>query len=170
MYMAHSPCFFPSPCWLPLPSLCSPFNPLLLTWNPPSCDRIRPPRSQVACKLTSLAPTLSPNPPPSKFPEPQLPRASLRRPQEQSGIFCPEQECCTIRLSFVTPSVLSSPLSITLWHIVAEFYWSEGCGDIQPQLFWSTSSHCQTKPKVIFGLNFKVIYDLRPCDDSPTLS
>ncbi len=45
LYMAHSPCF----C-LPLQvSLCLPF---LLTWNPPSCDRIRPPRSQVACKLT----------------------------------------------------------------------------------------------------------------------
>jgi hypothetical protein len=43
--MAHSPFF----C-LPLQvSLCLPF---LLTWNPPSCDRIRPPWSQVACKLT----------------------------------------------------------------------------------------------------------------------
>ncbi len=39
------------------------FNPLLLTWNPPSCDRIRPPRSQVACKLTPPCPTLSPNSP-----------------------------------------------------------------------------------------------------------
>jgi hypothetical protein len=75
----------------PLPPLCSPFNPLLLTWNPPSCDRIRPPQSQVAYKLTSPVPTLSPNPPPSKFPEPQLPSASLRRPQEESGVFCPEQ-------------------------------------------------------------------------------
>ncbi len=28
--------------------------------------------------------------PPSKFPEPQSPSASLRRPQEQSGVFCPE--------------------------------------------------------------------------------
>jgi hypothetical protein len=38
----------------PLPPL---FTPLLLTWNPPSCDRIRPPRSQVACILTSPDPT-----------------------------------------------------------------------------------------------------------------
>ncbi len=89
-YMAHSPCFFSSIADFPFVSPCSPFNPLLLTWNPLSCDRIRPPRSQVACKLTSPVPTLSPNPPPSKFQEPQLPSASLRRPQVQSSIFCPE--------------------------------------------------------------------------------
>jgi hypothetical protein len=56
MYMVHSPCFsFPladSPL-LPFVPLSSP---LLLTWNPPSCDRIRPPQPQVACKLTSLDP------------------------------------------------------------------------------------------------------------------
>ncbi len=64
---------------LPLSPLAnSPFYPLLLTWNPPSCDRNRPPRSQVACKLTLPCPTPHPNPPPSKFPEPQLPSASLR--------------------------------------------------------------------------------------------
>ncbi len=44
---------------LPLP-LSSPLYPLLLTWNPPSCDRNRPPRSQVACKLTLPCPTLHP--------------------------------------------------------------------------------------------------------------
>jgi hypothetical protein len=81
-----SPCFY-----LPLLTLlCSPFNPFLLTWNPPSCDRIRPPRSQVACELTSPVPPFSPTPPPSKFPEPQLPSTSLRRPQDQCGVFCPE--------------------------------------------------------------------------------
>jgi hypothetical protein len=57
----------------PLSPLCSPHDPFLLTWNPPSCDRTRPPRSQVACKLTSPDPTLYPNPPPSKFPETHLP-------------------------------------------------------------------------------------------------
>ncbi len=91
IYMAHSPCFFLSPCQFPFVSPCFHFNPLLLTWNPPSCDRIRPPRSQVACKLTSPVPTLSPNPPPSKFPEPQLPSATLRQPQEKSCIFYPER-------------------------------------------------------------------------------
>ncbi len=102
LYMAL-PLAFISPCWLCFVPLCSPFNPLLLTWNPPSCDRIRPPRSQVACKLTSPVPTLSPTPPPSKFPEPQLPSASLRRPQEEYGVFYPEHSppevvagCCGI--------------------------------------------------------------------------
>ncbi len=102
IYMAQSPCFL-----LPLvDSLLFPFvplsDPLLLTWNPPSCDRIRPPRSQVACKLTSPVPTLSPNPPPTKFPEPQIPSTSQRRPQEQSVVFCPEQlqNCFLIRNSY----------------------------------------------------------------------
>ncbi len=68
-YNIHSafPLLFTSPCRFILPPLlsplCSPFNPLSLTWNPPSCDRIRPPRSQVACKLTPLDP-----PPPQPFP------------------------------------------------------------------------------------------------------
>ncbi len=41
------------------PSLSSPFAPLcslLPTWNPPCCDRIRPPQSQVARKLISPFP------------------------------------------------------------------------------------------------------------------
>ncbi len=77
--MAQSPCF-----------LSPPSNPLYLLGNPPSCDRIRPLWSQVACKLTSpffLNPF--PIPPPSKFPEPRLLSASLWRPQE-SGFSCPE--------------------------------------------------------------------------------
>jgi hypothetical protein len=45
-------------------------GPLLLTWNPPSCDRICPPQFRVACKLTSLDPNL---PPPSPFRLPQTP-------------------------------------------------------------------------------------------------
>ena len=86
IYIAHSPCFL-SPL---ADSLLLPFlTPLYLLGNPPSCDRIRPPWSRVACKLTSPFQTLSPIPPPSKFPEPQLPSASLRRPQD-SGVFCPE--------------------------------------------------------------------------------
>ncbi len=43
----------------PFAPLCSPFYPPLLTWNPPCCDRIRPPRSQVARKLTSPSPHLA---------------------------------------------------------------------------------------------------------------
>ncbi len=64
-------------------------TPLYLLGNPPSCDMIHPPWSQVACKLTSSSSTLNPIPPPSKFPEPRLSSASLWRPQEP-GIFCPE--------------------------------------------------------------------------------
>jgi hypothetical protein len=116
--MAHSPC-------LNLPLLLSPSSPLyplLLTWNPPSCDRNRPPRSQVACKLTLPCPTLHPNPPPSKFPEPQLPSASLRRPQEYSGFFCPEQ--CLVNLkvfikkTFFEVIFLSKSKSIHLFLLV----------------------------------------------------
>ncbi len=50
------PLLFISPWWFPF----APFiNLPPLTWNPPCCDRIRPPRSPVACKLTSPFPTLS---------------------------------------------------------------------------------------------------------------
>jgi hypothetical protein len=83
----------------PLLPFCTPF---LLTWNPPSCDRICPPRSQVACKLTSPIAPLTQDPPPSKFPEPQLTSALLRRPQEQSGVFCPEHS----RLSQTTNIII----------------------------------------------------------------
>ncbi len=52
-----------------------PFCPLfwspLLTWNSPSFDRIRPPRSQVACKLTSPFSTLS-HPSPLQIPSTQV--------------------------------------------------------------------------------------------------
>ncbi len=58
LYMAHSPCFN-------LPLLVFPFFPFsspLLTWNPPSCDRNRPPQSQVARKLTPPVPIRPPVP------------------------------------------------------------------------------------------------------------
>ncbi len=51
-------CAFPlliSPCWFPF---CSPFLAPLLTWNPPCCDWIRPPWSQVARKLIPSFPSL----------------------------------------------------------------------------------------------------------------
>ncbi len=81
------PLLFISPCWIPF---APPSDPLYLLGNPPSCNRIRPPWSQVACTLTSPFSTLSPIPPPSKFPEPRFLSAPLWRPQE-SGFFCPEQ-------------------------------------------------------------------------------
>jgi hypothetical protein len=63
VHVALSPCFF-SPCWLPFAPLS--YSPLL-TWNPPCCDRICPPWSQVACKLTSPSLTL-PTPSPFQIP------------------------------------------------------------------------------------------------------
>jgi hypothetical protein len=83
--MAQSPCFLsPLADSLLLPL----FNPLYLLGNPPSCDRIRPPRSQVACKLTSPFSTLSHSLP---HPNSQYPGylRRLRRLQE-SGFSCPE--------------------------------------------------------------------------------
>ena len=78
--MAHSPYFY-----LPMPvPLSPPLYPLLLTWNPLGCDGIRPPRSQVACKLTLPCPTPLTQPSPSKFPEPQL---TQRLTKTTSGIF-----------------------------------------------------------------------------------
>jgi hypothetical protein len=74
IYTAHSPCFFP-PLLVPF---CSPFHPSLLTWNPPLYDRIRPPRSQVAHKLTSPFPSpvsytpLPKIPTPRGFPDPNI--------------------------------------------------------------------------------------------------
>ncbi len=102
IYTWHIPLALNLPLPLPLPS---PLFPLLLTWNPPSCERNHPPRSQVACKLTHPRPTPHPNPPPTKFPEPQLPSASLRRPQEYSGFFCPEHYNLCIFFGAWLPSV-----------------------------------------------------------------
>jgi hypothetical protein len=72
--MAHSPCFSSPLAASFLPSLSVPLllpiRPRSLTWNPPSCDRIRPPRSQVACRLTPFDP---PSPQPSPFQIPCTP-------------------------------------------------------------------------------------------------
>ncbi len=71
IYMAHSPCFLSPLTNSPLLPFAPLSNPSLLTSNPPCCDRIRPPRSQVACKLTS---SFSPFPQPSPF---QIPRTQV---------------------------------------------------------------------------------------------
>ncbi len=75
--MAHSPWFLsPLADSLLLPLL--PLFPFPLTWNPPSCDRIRPPRSPFACKLNSPSPcpcSLTPHseiPTPQGFPPPNI--------------------------------------------------------------------------------------------------
>jgi hypothetical protein len=81
LYMAHSPCFH-SPLLTPsCLSLRPLFDPFSLTWNPPSCDRIHPPRSQVARKLTPFDP---PSPQPSPFQIPRTPN-TLRLTTMTSG-------------------------------------------------------------------------------------
>ncbi len=81
IYTTHFPSALLSP--LASASFCSPFAPfapLLLTWNPPCCDRIRPPWPQVARKLTL------------PFPSP--------------GSFTPHSKILTPR-SFPTPNIHS---------------------------------------------------------------
>ncbi len=51
------PLVFFSPCWFPL---CPPFVSPSTYLAPSSCDRNRPPQSQVACKLTPFAPPFTP--------------------------------------------------------------------------------------------------------------
>jgi hypothetical protein len=55
----------------PLAPLAPLLGPLQLTWNPPCCDRIRPPRSQVARKLLPYFPPLAHIPPLPKIPTTQ---------------------------------------------------------------------------------------------------
>ncbi len=67
IYMAHSPCFLSPLADSPL----LPFPiPLYLLGNPPSCDRIRPPWSPIACKLNSPFPFPCSYTPNSKIPTP----------------------------------------------------------------------------------------------------
>ncbi len=90
-----------SPLFLCFPFLHSHLLPIrlpLLTWNPPCCDRIRPPRSQVACKLIFPFPSpcsYTPHseiPTPWGFPDPNI--HSLGRHRE-SGSQDPAQYLCT---------------------------------------------------------------------------
>jgi hypothetical protein len=113
--MAQSPCFL-SP--LADSPFAPPSSPLDLLGNPPSCDRIRPPWSQVACKLTSPFPTLSPIPSPFKFPEPRLLSASLWRPQE-SGFSCPEQ---FMPYNSIEPTMYTNT-SVYPWCNIFEISW-----------------------------------------------
>jgi hypothetical protein len=83
----NSPCFFSPLAGSPLFPFVSPSTYLA----PSSCDRNRPPRSQVACKLTPFAPPFTRLSHPFQIPEPQLPSALLRRPREYSGSCYPEQ-------------------------------------------------------------------------------
>ncbi len=72
-----SPC---SPCWLPF---VSPLYPLSTYLAPSSCDRNRPPPSQVACKLTPFAPLHPVDPPLQNSQNPANPRLTTTT----SGLF-----------------------------------------------------------------------------------
>ncbi len=67
-----------------LAPLCSPFVPLSTYLAPSSCDRNRPPQSQVACKLTPFAPPFTQPTPPLQ--NPRTPTAQ-RLTKTTSGIF-----------------------------------------------------------------------------------
>jgi hypothetical protein len=92
MYMAHSPCFIDSPCRFPFCSPFCPIRPLSFTWNPPCCDRIRPPCPQVIRKLTLPFPSPGSYTPHSKIPTPRsFPTPNIRslgqqcEPSSQDG-------------------------------------------------------------------------------------
>jgi hypothetical protein len=73
IYMAHSPCFPRFSLLIPFAPLAPlvPLFPFPLSWNPPSCDRIRPPWSPIACKLNSPFPCPCSLAPHSKIPTPR---------------------------------------------------------------------------------------------------
>ncbi len=81
-----------SPCFSPLLApLCSPFVSPFTYLAPSSCDRIRPPQSQVACKLTPFAPPFTQPTPSLQIPRTPTAQRLLRRPREYSGSCYPEQ-------------------------------------------------------------------------------
>ncbi len=122
-----SPCFYP-----PLASPCSPFVSPLTYLAPSSCDRNRPPQSQVACKLTPFAPPFTQPTPPLQFPEPQLPSALLRRPREYSGSCYPEQLWHCGELA--TPLLTVKPVGVYSTTLVQYLYISCYLLDNKPVL------------------------------------
>jgi hypothetical protein len=78
------PLAFPTPCWFPFAPLCVPFVFPSTYLAPSSCDRNRPPPSQVTCKLTPFAPPFTQLTHPSQIPRtPPAPRLTMTT----SGIF-----------------------------------------------------------------------------------
>jgi hypothetical protein len=78
------PLAFLTPCWFSLAPLCVPFVSPSTYLAPSSCDRNRPPPSQVACKLTPFAPPFTQLTHPSQIPRtPPAPHLTMTN----SGIF-----------------------------------------------------------------------------------
>ncbi len=84
IYMARSRLLFSTPCWFSFAPLHVPFVSPSTYLAPSSCDRNRPPPSQVACKLTPFAPPFTQLTHPSQIPRtPPAPRLTMTT----SGIF-----------------------------------------------------------------------------------
>ncbi len=93
IYMARSPCLSISPCWSPLLPLL-PLLPFPIPFYLLGTLLAVTGSVHLGLRLLVNWPSLTqpfPKPSPSKFPEPKLPSASLRRPQDEFGVFCPEQ-------------------------------------------------------------------------------
>ncbi len=125
------PLLFASPF---LHSLLLPISLSLLTWNPPFCDRIRPPHSQVAHELIFPFPSPCSFTPHSKIPTPRgLPDPNYTFIRTTSWTWLTRSS--TITSSFLFSSTLSSyhilpsschfslllsfPLSLCSWRLVS---------------------------------------------------
>ncbi len=84
IYTWRIPACFSHPLLFPLHPFCVPFVSPSTYLAPSSCDRNRPPPSQVACKLTTFAPPFTQLTHPSQIPRtPPAPRLTMTA----SGIF-----------------------------------------------------------------------------------
>ncbi len=94
-------------------SLLLPIRFPLLTWNPPCCDRIRPPHSQVALKLIFPFPSpcsYTPHPKiptPRSSPDPNI--HSLGRHREPGSQDRAQERCVKIRLTLFIKSIIVIP-------------------------------------------------------------
>jgi hypothetical protein len=126
-YNVHGafPLLYCIPLLIPLAPLS---NPLSLTWNTPCYDRIRPPRSQVACKLTSPFSTLSPTLPPPNSQNPgyqRLTKTTLRIRHLLSGtvstlhisVYCQYFLFTNFSVSVNTPGSLLTNLTVDLLYL-----------------------------------------------------
>ncbi len=155
--MAQSPCFL-SPLANSL--LLSFLTPLYLLGNPPSCDRISPPWSQVACKLTSPS-----QPFPQSLPPP-IPRTQvikrltmatsrIRRLLSGTDIFTNKQCIFAYLLNIFT--------ALKFWHSFKSMFLEKVCARSNGVIFTRgvATGICATssKWKVPFSLQW-VIFEL----------
>ncbi len=118
-YIRRYPLVFYFPLLIPL---CFPFLSPLLTWNPPCCDRIRPPWSQVARKLIYPFPSL-PIPSPFRNPDPLGffgATCALTKTTSQHWLTSPEQElyCISSEAGFPLPRDLWLHVALPFWFLV----------------------------------------------------